>query len=255
MTVGPEDEIAAAEYALGTLPPGERALLAARRRLEPELDDAIRAWERRLSPLAEGAPAIEPPADYLASIQARIRALASASPPPTVSVAALQRKAARWRAAAIAASVVAALLAIGLGVREWGRQPRPRQYVAILEEGGGLGLPSAERERGIALGRRPAPEFLVTVDFDTMVLTARPIRAQAPLGTSYELWLVSPMLDGPRALGVIGETAKKVSLAGYGREVVEGAEYEVTVEPSGGSPNGEPSRPAAFGGKLIPAAP
>ena len=66
MTVTPDDDFAAAEYALGTLDPAERATLAARRLREPELDQAIRAWEARLAPLAEATPAIEPPRDLLA---------------------------------------------------------------------------------------------------------------------------------------------------------------------------------------------
>ena len=65
MTISPDDDFAAAEYALGTLDASERATLAARRLREPELDEAIRAWEERLAPLAEAAPEIEPPRDLL----------------------------------------------------------------------------------------------------------------------------------------------------------------------------------------------
>ena len=73
MTISPDDDFAAAEYALGTLDASERATLAARRLREPELDEAIRAWEERLAPLAEAAPEIEPPRDLLPAIEARIR--------------------------------------------------------------------------------------------------------------------------------------------------------------------------------------
>ena len=73
MTISPDDDFAAAEYALGTLDASERATLAARRLREPELDEAIRAWEERLAPLVEATPEIEPPGDLLPAIQARIR--------------------------------------------------------------------------------------------------------------------------------------------------------------------------------------
>ena len=59
MTLSPDDDFAAAEFALGTLDPGERATLAARRLREPELDAAIRAWEARLSPLADATTPID----------------------------------------------------------------------------------------------------------------------------------------------------------------------------------------------------
>src|SRR5580658_3690134 len=55
MTVTPDDDFAAAEFALGTLDPGERAVMAARRLRDPDLDEAIRDWEARLAPLAEAA--------------------------------------------------------------------------------------------------------------------------------------------------------------------------------------------------------
>ena len=76
MTISPDDDFAAAEYALGTLDASERATLAARRLREPELDEAISAWEERLAPLAEAAPEIEPPRDLLPAIEARIRGAA-----------------------------------------------------------------------------------------------------------------------------------------------------------------------------------
>jgi anti-sigma-K factor RskA len=73
MTLTPDDDFAAAEYALGTLASDERATLAARRLREPDRDEAIRAWEARLAPLAEAAPEIEPPRHLLPAIEARIR--------------------------------------------------------------------------------------------------------------------------------------------------------------------------------------
>ena len=72
MSLSPEDDFSAAEYALGTLDPGERAVMEARRLREPDLDEAIRAWEARLAPLAEAAGPIEAPRDLLPAIEARI---------------------------------------------------------------------------------------------------------------------------------------------------------------------------------------
>ena len=175
----PGDDFAAAEFALGTLNPSERATLAARRLREPDLDAAIRAWEARLEPLAEAAPPIEPPEDYLRAIEARIRTAASAATPvaeprPDVGVVSLRRSLARWRAAAIAASCVAALLAIGLAVRETTEERTPREYVAILQKDAA------------------SPGFEVTVDLDKQELTVRPVAAETPPGKSYELGSSTP---------------------------------------------------------------
>jgi anti-sigma-K factor RskA len=235
MTISPDDDFAAAEYALGTLDATQRATLAARRLREAELDEAIHAWEALLAPLAEVAPEIAPPRDLLPAIEARIRG-ASPDTPENATVVALERGIRRWRAAALAASVIAALLAVGLVARETGRRSAPHEYVAILQKDAA------------------SPAFEVTVDLDRQELTVRPVAAQAPPGKSYELWLIDAKL-GARSLGVIGDKPRAASLSAYDPSVISGATYAVTVEPPGGSPTGQPSGAPVFVGKLIPVSP
>jgi len=235
MTLSPDDDFAAAEYALGALDASERATFAARRLREPELDEAIRAWEARLAPLAEAVPEIEPPYDLLPQIEARIRG-APAEAPPGANIVALERSIRQWRAAAIAAALVAALLAVGFATREASRGTAPREYVAILQKDAA------------------SPAFEVTVNLDKQELTVRPVAAQAPPGKAYELWLIDAKL-GARSLGVVGDRSRAASLSGYAPAVVENATFAVTVEPPGGSPTGQPSSAPVFVGKLIPVAP
>ena len=235
MTISPDDDFAAAEYALGTLDASERATLAARRLREPELDEAIRGWEARLAPLAEAAPEIEPPGDLLPQIEARIRR-APAEGPGGGAIVVLERSVRRWRAAAIAASLVAALLAIGFMALEMSRGSLPREYVAILQKDAA------------------SPAFEVTVNLDKQELTVRPVAAQAPPGKAYELWLIDAKL-GARSLGVVGDRSRAASLSAYDPAVVQNATFAVTVEPPGGSPTGQPSGAPVFVGKLIPVGP
>jgi anti-sigma-K factor RskA len=235
MTVSPEDDFAAAEYALGTLDASERATLAARRLREPDLDEAILAWEARLAPLAEAVPEIEPPLDLLPAIEARIRG-ASPEAPGNGAIVELERSIRRWRAMAIAASLFAGVLAIGFVARETSRQSAPHEYVAILQKDAA------------------SPAFAVTVNLDKQELTVRPVAAQAPPGKSYELWLIDSKL-GARSLGVIGDTPRGANLSAYDPMVVADATYAVTVEPPGGSPTGQPSGAPVFVGKLIPVSP
>jgi anti-sigma-K factor RskA len=235
MTISSEDDFAAAEYALGTLDASERATLAARRLREVELDEAIQGWEARLAPLAEAGPEIAPPRDLFPAIEARIRG-ASPVAPTNATVVALELGIRRWRAAAIAASLVAALFAIGFVVLETSRQSPPREYVAILQKDAA------------------SPAFEVTVNLDKQELTVRPVAAQAPPGKAYELWLIDSKL-GARSLGVIGDATRGANLAAYDPSVVAGATYAVTVEPPGGSPTGQPSGAPVFVGKLIPVTP
>jgi len=237
MTLAPDDDLAAAEFALGTLDPGERATLAARRLREPELDVAIRAWEARLSPLGEATPPIAPPDDFLPAIEARIRG--GVAPRASDLVAALQKRLSRWRAAAIGASGIAAALAIGIAAREAARPAAPNEFVAILQK-------SAD-----------SPAFVASINLAKGDLSVRPVAAPPQAGKSYELWLIAPKLGAPRSLGVIdaASVTRGPRLAAFDRETVEDATYAVTVEPEGGSPNGKPSGPPLFVGKLVPVDP
>jgi anti-sigma-K factor RskA len=238
MTVSPDDDFAAAEYALGTLDPGERAVMAARRLREPDLDEAIRAWEARLAPLGEAAGPIEPPRDLLPAIEARIRD-APGQAPTNGAVVALRRSLTRWRVAAVAASIVAGVLAVGFIARETTRETVPHEYVAILQKDAA------------------SPAFAITVNLDKREFTVRPVAATAPPGKAYELWLIDPKIGPPQSLGVIAadSATRRANLAQYDRAVVEDATYAVTVEPLGGSPTGQPSGPPVFVGKLIPVGP
>ncbi len=215
--------------------------MAARRLREPDLDDAIRAWEERLAPLAEAAPPIDPPLDLLPAIERRLRAATVPTARPTAAadpaLIALRQSLVRWRAGAIAASSVAALLAIGFAAREITRHAVPREYVAILQKDAA------------------SPAFEVTVNLDRQELTVRPVAAEPPPGKAYELWIIDAKLGAPRSLGVIGLAPRAESLAAYDRAVVKNATYAVTVERPGGSPNGRPSGPPVFVGKLVPVGP
>jgi anti-sigma-K factor RskA len=239
MSLSPQDDLSAAEFALGTLDAGERAALAARRLREPDLDAAIQAWEGRLAPLAESVPALEPPRDFLGDIEARIAA-ADRTRGENPDIVDLTRRLRRWRIGALAASALAAALAIGVGLRESMRVATPHEFVAVLQK-------SADE-----------PAFVVTVNLDTRDLTVRPVAAPPQAGKAYELWIIdNDKLGAPRSLGLIDAAAPTVNpnLNRFDRAVVESATYAVTVEPPGGSPNGKPSGAPVFVGKLFPTGP
>lgn len=238
MSVSPEDDLSAAEFALGTLDSAERAVLAARRRREPELDAAIEDWERRLSPLAEAMPSVDPPRDFLDDILARIAAGGQGAD-SSADVVELNRRLVRWRLSAIAASIVAVILAVGIGVREATRLAAPHEFVAVLQK-------SADQ-----------PAFIVTINLDTRDLTVRPVAAPPQAGKAYELWIINDKLGDPRSLGLLDAANPTVtpSLNKFDRAVVESATYAVTVEPPGGSPTGKPTSAPVFVGKLFPTGP
>lgn len=232
MTERDEIDVLAGEYVLGTLDAAERAAVSARRLREPALEAAIEAWEQRLGPLIETVPPTAPPESLRAKIEARAGSPASEGPGLIV---ALERRAQRWRRAAVAASALAACLAVAIGVRELSRPQVSKSYVAVFQKDDA------------------SPAFLLIVDLETRVLSVRAVAAQPQPGKSYQLWIASDRLgSAPQSLGLIeansGSTQRP--LGKYEHGLVERATFGISLEPAGGSPTGRPTGPA-FHAKLI----
>ncbi|MFC6390368.1 anti-sigma factor [Methylorubrum zatmanii] len=238
-------DLRAAEYVLGTLDAGERAAFERERAVDPAAEAALRAWERRLAPLALAAPEIEPGAGIWQGIRDRIAregtdgAGTEASGPDRATAANdnrlgdLRRQLRLWRFTAAGAGLVAAGLALlvltGLPRREAGQGEG--RYVAVVTSAGDL------------------PALIVSVDTAAGTARVRPVAAQAPAGQSLELWYVGPGA-APKPLGLLDAAATRLRLppeAGRGGEGV----IAVSVEPPGGSPTGQPTGPVIYTGKLI----
>ena len=238
----PEDiEALAGEYVLGTLDAAERAAVAARRPREPALDAAILAWEHRLAPLDDSAPVVEPPDGLFARIEGKIEGRLGQRP-GTAEFVELSRRLRRWRAAALSGGAIAAALAIALMREDILQNERPGEasnFVAVLQKDA------------------VSPAFLVEVDLKARLLTVRPVAAERQPGKSYELWMIHDKLGAPKSLGVIADQGFTVrpALSGYDPSVVETAVYAITVEPSGGSPTGQPTSAPLWTGKLVQAMP
>lgn len=240
MSEAEDIDMLAAEYVLGTLSAGERASVTLRRHSEAPLAAAIEAWERRLSPLTEAFAPREAPSSVWPAIEERIDALTSGAglnPFVAAKVIRIERRLRRWQTAAIAASAIAASLAMFVGVREFTPTSGDKMLVAVLQKDA------------------QSPAFLVSVDLERRQLTIRAVAAKPQPGKSYELWLVHDELKSPRSLGVVGEGPLTVgpTLASYAPNVIEQGTLAVSLEPEGGSPTGAPTGPVLFTGKLIQA--
>lgn len=239
---GPDLEGLAAEYALGTLDAVERADVAARLDIEPELASAVARWEALLAPLGLDGPDQSAPGHLWAAIERRIGLMGPAGRPALHAVKESlatpeEEPSGAWRILALAASLAALVLG-GLLVRDRLAPPAApaEPLVAALSADG------------------KAPAFLVSVDVEKRVLTIRRIGAEAPADRSHELWLVSDKVEGgkPVSLGLVGGAPSSAALAKYQPAAFEGATYAVSLEPRGGSKTGAPTGPVVFSGKLEP---
>ena len=96
MTGEEDTEGLAAEYVLGSLDPAERADVDARRKTDAPLAAAIVAWERRLGPLSDEVPGVEPPTHLLMGIVSRISSQ-RVLPVRSAEVISMRVKPRRWR--------------------------------------------------------------------------------------------------------------------------------------------------------------
>jgi anti-sigma-K factor RskA len=179
------------------------------------------------------------------------------------NVVRLEGRVKRWRNIASAVGALAAALLVTLSLEIFqpdalpgGLRPAPRIRTVEVKT---PAAPVVSSAQFVALlqGQGGGPAFILTIDGATRNFTVRKVGATAEPGRSFELWLISDKLPRPRSLGVIGSgdfTARPV-LAAYDAELVNGATYAVTVEPPGGSPNGQPTSAPVYSGKLIETVP
>lgn len=278
-----EDHIAlAAEYALGTLDADERAQAETMMSVDQDFAAMVDAWSTKLGVLNQMVGSVEPSAEVWDRIKvaaglsgAQMPIVLPEAPPPvepvvaettaapeTGNVVAFPGQTRRWRSIAAAMSAIAAAL-IAIVVTQVVRPdllpdsiapkprtqvvqvqtpaaPAPAQYVAVLQKDGG------------------PPAFILTVDGATRNFTVRKVGdTTAEPGKSFELWLISDRLGPPRSLGVIGNSdfTTRPTLASYDGDIVKAATYAVTVEQQGGSPDGKPTLPPIYAGKLIETVP
>jgi anti-sigma-K factor RskA len=218
---------AAAEYALGTLDAAERLAFESEMARDPALAAEVAAWQQRLGRLNEETEPADPPPQMLSRVLTRIGA---------DNVVTLSRRLAVWRGAAIGAGLaLAASLILFFAVP---RAPQGNEmYVAVLQS------------------EDAKPAFVAAVDVKSKTMVVRRLGSGAPLGHSYELWALGAGRNAPQPLGVVEAVAHMPAdmLGALDDQAMGGTVFAVSLEPTGGSPTGQPTGPVMFTGKLLSA--
>ena len=135
-----EDDIdaLAGECVLGSLDAAERAEVEARRRIDASLDKAVTAWERRLGPLSESEPGVQPPRQLYGRILDRISAQGGEMP-GSAKIIPSRRASPRLQVFRISAGVaMAACLALAIAWSSYLHVGEPRQSQHAGMDCGGL---------------------------------------------------------------------------------------------------------------------
>lgn len=257
----------------GSPPPPPVPELSSLDAAPPELPSEDTKQSAPQPPEAEQSGTVQPASDaipdiapiFMPQVHAPDPEVARTPPPPVAddtNVIRLESRVKRWRtiASAVGALAAALLVTLSLQILQPDALPgalRPAPRIQTVEVKTPAPLAASSQYVALLQGQGGGPAFILTVDGATRNFTVRKVGATPEPGKSFELWLISDKLPRPRSLGVIGAgdfTARPV-LGAFDADVVNGATYAVTVEPAGGSPNGQPTSAPVFSGKLIETVP
>jgi anti-sigma-K factor RskA len=224
---GAEDDdpdLLAAEYVLGCLDSAEMRRVEAMAIADPAMQRAINDWTTRLSPMAGLVAPVDPPADLWPRLDASISG-GNVVPLRPKSRPSLWSNPRLWRITTAASLAIAA----GFAGVAFFVPPRP-VYVAALAPLSG-----------------PAPAFVVRSDPDGSLVVSAVAPAAVPPDKSLELWGLLPGAQRPVSLGVLPPGGRRVPPSGFTQPRTQ---ILVSLEPSGGSPTGQPTGPVLYGGTL-----
>jgi anti-sigma-K factor RskA len=207
----------AAEYVLGTLRGRARRRFERWRAASPLVEERATFWEVRLLGLARGTSPVTPPAHVWEGIRQRL------------GFAAAGERTSRMRAFALAASIALVLFVGGLFYWKTFGPLRPTQVAAIAA----------------ASGTRA---WTVEVYGKTARLNVRTgVLPAIPAGRDYELWAL-PTGGMPVSLGVLPRagSAQRTLTDAQQRALAQAPQVAVSIEPTGGSPTGQPTGAIVF---------
>jgi anti-sigma-K factor RskA len=218
----PEDELLAAEYALGVLAGADRAAAEQRIARERTFARLVAEWEQRLAPWTAEIVEVAPPPQVWNRIAAALPAQAQGG--------GLWHSLTFWRgfsfaAGALAAACLTALIYLGSITQQ---QP----LVASIEGGGHR-------------------HFVATIDARRGTVAVVPAAFSADPTRVPELWLI-PADGKPRPVGLLraDQTVTLTLPAEFAAFAKGDAVLAVSLEPPGGSTTGLPTGPVIATGKL-----
>lgn len=230
-----DDDLLAAELAIGLLDAVEARAAEARAARDPAFAAAVEWWRERLGTL--GAAAAAPPpglwraiATRLADNDDRVPAKGDARP---------------WQFATAAVSAVAAGL---LGVIVL----RPAPVVPVVPVTPAPPTRSMAEPLVASLSGTRGDAVAVAFDRDARTLLVTPTILKRGRG-DVELWVIPAGATKPVAIGVIHAAApSRLTIArAEAALLVEGATMAISLEPRGGSPTGAPRGPVVATGKIV----
>jgi anti-sigma-K factor RskA len=222
---GDDEDLLAAEYAMGLLDRETRQAVELRLSRDHAFAAVVRDWEERLAGMNDQVEPVAPPIRTAAAIEERLFGSGEATRGPG-----LWSSLVFWRGLAFAA-----LAALTL-VSAW----------QFMSETNAPGSPLVAHVAGTE-GR---VSLVALYDGTSGELRLNRLEGNAASDRSFELWLIAGN-EPPVSLGVLpGDTAVSIKVPASARPKFAGALLAVSDEPLGGSPTGQPTGPVLATGRL-----
>jgi anti-sigma-K factor RskA len=221
-----DDDILAGEYALGLLEGQELDAFERRLASDRALQRVVANWYAQFSVLDASAK----PAPAPAALWSRIESSVGSARPVEKSGATerLWSSLGFWRGASFAGAAASLLLAVAVGLMAGRATPVPL-VVAVLQ------------------ADDASPGAIVEAFHDGRIVVV-PLRdIPVPEGKVLEVWTLFDKARGPVSLGLIDRT-RRAQFSTQNLPARETQLYEITLEPSGGSPIGRPTGPILMKG-------
>jgi anti-sigma-K factor RskA len=224
-----DDDILAAEYALGLLSTDEALAVEARLKMDGPLSLRVAWWRDQLSPLAVEAE-VEPDARVWSGIEARLGVNDNAPD-----------RARPWKWATGGMGAVAAALLAVIALRP---PPVPLPVPVETATPAAPLVASLSGERGMAV--------TIAYDSSSKRILVTPVTLDPGKGDA-ELWVIPAGQAVPVSLGVIdAKLAASHNLdAPHAALLAPGATFAISQEARGGSPTGAPQGAVVASGKII----
>lgn len=222
-----------AEYVLGVLDADTRAAVAHEVATRDEAAVAVALWQRRLSPLAEALPEVAPSAP----VWPRIRQALGWDPHLEGQSVGFWSTPRPWQWLSLGTSLATAFCLFMLLRGPVVEIPKAG-HIAVM-------VSSIRQDDGVT-------DWTATMDLDRKQIVMVPASAPAvPRGRSTQLWLI-PAGKAPISVGVFapGSTAVLPLSAQLLAQLGPTAALAVSLEPSGGSPTGQPTGPVVARGSI-----
>jgi anti-sigma-K factor RskA len=214
----------AGEYVVGTLRGRARRRFEAIARADPGTAAVLRRWEEALTPLANRIAPLEPPARVWRSIEGRIAGAERG--------AGFWSSVAFWRGFGLVAGGLATVLFAAFIFFAPQRGPQEAAFVAVLTS------PDSVPRVVVSLPTRDVLQVRVVQPWKGVE------------GKALELWAL-PKDGKPRSLGLFrnaGDT--RLVLTPDDKRLAGMTALAVSLEPSGGSPTGQPTGPVLCSGAV-----